>query len=170
MISSRTTSLLIRVLYAALVVYAAVRGDHGAVIFHGAVFLGSLVVWAVPDRRVLWFDALLVGLFAVTLLGGYFGFVMKSTIIGWDKLFHFLAGVALAGIAACSFPRGALNRRDWSLTVFTLAFVVFAGWEVYEWFAFEFIGRQGIMTLTDSLLDFVADSLGAVLVLWRFRT
>ncbi len=169
MISARTTSLLTRVVYAGLIIYAAVRGDHSAVIFHSAVFLATLVTWFLRDERVLWFDALLVGLFATTLLGGYLGFVMKSTVLGWDKLFHFLAGAALAGIAACMFPRGSLARRDWFLAVFMLAFVVFAGWEVYEWFVFEFLNSQGIMTLTDTWLDFVADSAGAVLVLVFIR-
>lgn len=169
MISSRTTSLVVRIIHAALIAYAAVRGDHSAVVFHSAIFLATLVTWFLRDKRALWFDALLVGLFAATLGGGYLGFVLRSTVLGWDKLFHFLAGVALAGIAACTFPRGSTSRRDWSLAVFMLAFVVFAGWEVYEWFSFEFVGRQGIMTLTDTWLDFVADSLGALLALSLLR-
>jgi hypothetical protein len=169
MISSRFTSLFVRVVFAGLIMASAFMGNHSAVVFGSALFLGTLVTWLIPDTRALWFDALLIGLFAVTQIAGYWGFVMHSTIFGWDKLFHFLAGAALAGIAACAFSRGSLNRRDWSLAVFMLAFVVFAGWEVYEWYAFEFIGRQGIMTLTDTWLDFVADSAGAALVLWRLR-
>ena len=165
MISARLTSLLARVVFAGLIMASAFMGDHSAVLFSSAIFLGTLVTWFISDIRVFWFDALLITLFAVTQIAGYWGFVMHSTIIGWDKLFHFLAGAALAGIAACMFPRGVLPRREWTLAVFMLAFVGFAGWEVYEWLVFEFLNSQGIMTITDTWLDFVADSAGAVLVL-----
>lgn len=168
MISPRTTALLVRTVYAALIIVAAVRGMHDAVLFNGAVFLGTLVVWFVRDERALWYDALIVSLFAATLGAGFFGYQLQSSILGPDKVFHFLAGVSLAGI---SWHASAQVVRPTERLAFVAiaCMLVFMGWEVYEWLHFEFIQRLNLLTLTDTWLDLVADTAGALVVLAWLR-
>jgi len=166
MLSSRTTALLVRTVYAGFIIYAAVLGDHAAVIFNSAVFLGTLVIWFVRDERALWYDALLVSLFAATLGAGFFGYELASSVLGPDKAFHFLAGVALAGIAWYAAPQFVREGREQLAFVVLFCAVMFLGWEVYEWLHFELWQNKNIITLLDTWLDLVADTLGALLVLW----
>lgn len=170
--NARLVSLLVRVLYAALITYAAVLGKHGAVVFSSLVFFGTLVTWWIASRtreeRVLYYDALLVCLFAVTLGAGLlFDYELTSTLFGLDKLFHFLAGIAVAGVAWYGAPTifRTVRSRERLAFVALACMLVFMGWEVYEWLHFAFIQGRDVLALTDSWIDIVVDSAGAWLAL-----
>jgi uncharacterized membrane protein YjdF len=169
MLSPSVISLFVRALYPVLIVYAATRGDTEAIIFNSALFFVTLPLWLVKDRRVLYYEALLLLLFAAALGSGYLGFTLDSSVLGWDKLFHFLAGFAVAGILLHLMPRNNSGYKWWLLSVFALSFVVFAGWEVYEWLGLELRGGAGLLTLTDTWRDFIADGLGAIVAMLIYR-
>lgn len=170
--NARTLSLLARTLYAAVIVAAAILGFHEAVLFSTLVFFGTLVSWWVASRTrddsVLYHDALIVVLFMLTLALGVFDvYELESTAFGVDKLFHFLAGVAIAGMAWYAAPvviRGEHSRERLAFVAIA-CMLVFFGWEVYEWFVLEFIARKGVLTLTDTWVDIVVDAAGAYVAL-----
>ena len=61
---ARSVSLLMRVVYACLILAALLMHDNKAVLFNSAVFLVTTITWVLPDKHALWYDALLVALFA----------------------------------------------------------------------------------------------------------
>jgi hypothetical protein len=161
----------VRVVLLAFILVALARGLHDAVFFHATLFLAFTPAWLVRDTRALFFEALLLALFATTLgLALFASYALPSSVFGWDKLFHFLAGVALAGLAWTAAPHVVGVRRADRLAFVALACsVLFLGWEVYEWFFYAFLGGSPAFTLVDTWLDVVVDTAGAFLALRLVR-
>lgn len=125
----------------------------------------------IADRELRQFAALVVALLVAAHigLGMYLQFYETSAV--YDKLMH---AIGSAGIAAVFFgaTRSFCHRRHIALPVVLLASLVFAGtvsagtlWEIFEFG----VDRTGLFvaqrSLQDTMIDLIADVLGAVIVL-----
>ncbi len=152
--------LAARSAYLALIIYVGASGDYASLLMNIPIFLGSLgIMWfARKDERFYTLDAYVCVVFALALAAfGMLHWDNPSWMI--DKAFHVAGGIGAAWAAFLLYER---KVRD----PFALACAVGAMWEVFEWALSKLPTR--LMTpdlgLDDTILDIVADSAGALLL------
>jgi hypothetical protein len=168
---SRTFSYALRVLYALLILVALFTGQYKTALFNTIIFIVTAVVLllAKNDRRFYQLDCAVVLLFAIPLAATFFGYVMKSSILGEDKIFHFMGGALLAWFAGLASRQYIRNEYVFFAAVICFAAAVGAFWEVYEWiFALHGTAIMQV-ALSDSMLDIIADTLGALFTVMIFK-
>jgi hypothetical protein len=154
------------VLYALLIAGTLVTQDYSTFVFNAfvlAVLFGAYWFAVRKDRYAKVFCAALA-LFIIPLAATYFGYVLKSSVLGEDKLFHFAGGAVLSWFGVLFFGQYTKNRVALAFAAVCFAAAVGAWWEVYEWVLAVAKNSVVSMTLTDSMLDIVADTLGALAV------
>lgn len=153
-----------RALYALLILGAALQGRMGAVLFNSIIFAVTFIVpfLARKNKEFHRFDVALMLLFIAPLSATFFGYTMESSVLGEDKLFHVAGGAVLAWFAAILYRGKIQGRLLFALAIVSFAVAVGALWEVYEWVLLVMKNDTMHMTLTDSMLDIIADTVGAV--------
>jgi hypothetical protein len=168
----KVVSYSLRAVYLLLILLSAIQGRYSVTVFNGIIFLVTLIVPLLARRneRYYPFDCALMLLFILPMLLSFGGYVMHATILGEDKIFHFAGGALLAWFGAITLRPYVKNIFIYVLGIICFAVTIGAWWEVYEWTLMVFKNDWMRLTLTDSVLDIVADSLGAVAVaavVWR---
>lgn len=169
--SARRSSLALRIVYLALIAVVLARGDWGGGVFHGIIFIGSLfVIWmARRERSGAYYalDALTCAIFSAAIIISFFGLWSDTEYyLGLDKLFHASAGVVLAWFAIIYLRRHSASRTVVYAGAVVFALAVGGAWEVFEWL-FHILPQPlhlGSMGYTDSMMDLVADTVGASLI------
>jgi uncharacterized membrane protein YjdF len=168
---SKIVSYVLRAVYAFLILAALFTGEYKTALFNSIIFVvtGVVHLLAKKDRRFYQLDCALVLLFAVPLAATFFGYVMKSSYLGEDKIFHFMGGALLAWFAGLVSRQYIKNEYVFYAAVISFAAAVGAFWEVYEW-VFMLYGTEIMqVALSDSMLDIIADTLGALLTVVIFK-
>jgi len=158
----------LRFLWIAYIVYKVITIGQSALLGKVIIFAASLPVlyFALKDERYYRVDAAISLLFLGTFALAETGHQLVSSVLGLDKLFHFLMGAAVGYFGLLVLERWKKEKTHFALwLIFCL--LVFIGWETFEWF--EFFSRpQMALTMLDSVLDVVAGLLGAIVVLvWQ---
>lgn len=168
-------ALAARVVLLALVVLDGVQGNGYRALFN-ALILAVLFVFSRVGERNSWYapvDAVMSAFFVLAWFAPSVGIHMTSSVFGVDKVFH-TAGGFLLGLAGLALYR-AWVPDDAALAVSAVVFAlaVGAGWEFVEWVFFTLEPSSMPTTYADSMLDLVADTLGACVAalgwLWYAR-
>lgn len=111
---------------------------------------------------------------AFVFLTLYLGHAQRfySNVPYWDTLLHFLSGILLGAIGyvlVLNFSRNENAHTHFhpafiSLFVFAFSVSVGALWEIGEFLAGPLFDHRWTMILSDTMLDLLADTLGAILV------
>ena len=161
--------IIARSAWLAYILLFAIMGQWAVVIFHTPIFLLSLpVVWlGTKDDHYWsldgWMCLLMMAALTVTLTTEWPDYY---TPFGFDKLFHMAGGAWLAGFWAVSTRRHVKSTWLFYAGIVVFALAIGGAWEVFEW-ALSLL-PEGLGTrssgLTDSMIDIIADTLGAMLV------
>jgi hypothetical protein len=152
------------ILYAATVLFAFIRGGWASFAFNSGVLvaLTAVVILTYRNERYALLSCALTLLFLIPLFASlFFGYQMHSSILGEDKLFHAIGGALLAWFAFITLEDYMPNTFVLAASIIFFAAAVGGWWEVYEWMLAALRGRLAELTLTDSMLDIVADTIGA---------
>jgi uncharacterized membrane protein YjdF len=179
----RNIMFAMRAIYAGAIIFLAITGHWSAVLFHGILFLGSLFIpWlGRKDADFYMLDIIVALTFVLSIIPSYYGAwpvpkTIAESLVSFDKIFHMAGGAGLAMFAAI-----LLRKKTSDPWVFYVGIVVFAlalggAWEVLEWI-FSLLPPpwgSGTTGYADSMLDLVADTLGAtilagILLLKKYR-
>jgi len=161
-----------RTLFLSLIVTFAVMGLWGMALFYGVCFLVSLgMLLSVEDDHYYMVDLLLSLLFIFgmfpTMTGDWVGEkTLSQSFIGFDKVLHTLGGACLALFAAVMARKRVNDRLFFYASIIAFAVAIGAFWEVFEW-GFGLLPAQLRIVPTgyaDSMLDIIADTVGACVV------
>lgn len=138
---------------------------HGAFISM-AFLLISMLLYAYKRRFFLITDAFFVVICILNGLGWIFG--LYETVWWYDEAAHFLTPVvltyALGKIYHYTFPAQITSYTFLSFIIVTsFGISIGAVWEIAEWLAKLVFPDQVTMSLEDTIMDLVFDSLGALL-------
>jgi hypothetical protein len=175
-LTRKSSMIICRAAWLLFIIIYALLGRWNVVIFHAPVFILSLpLVWlGIRDDHYWTLDALM----CLLMFGSLFVTWTDSwpdyhSAFSYDKLFHAAGGAWLAGFWAVA------TRKSTKAWLFYSGIVIFAlaiggAWEVFEWVLSTLpAGYNTISTgLADSMLDMVADTVGAAAVagvLWHRR-
>jgi hypothetical protein len=168
----------IRLLIAVRLIYLCellifVQGrDWANLLFYGAIFVGSLVVPLLGrfDPEYYRLDIFVVFVFAMGPLFTSFSFWpepdnIQTLLFGKDKPLHIAGGACLAMFAAIGLRTHIPSARIFYVLIVISALALGGAWEIFEWltsvlsrpFRLQSAGYE------DSMLDMVADTLGAVI-------
>ncbi len=159
-----------------LVLFDLLRGNIFNAAFYGCIWFVAYIFSLLGRDHEHYgaLDALILAFFILSWNAPGMGMQMESSVFGLDKVFHATGGalLALVGLAIAATWVQDLRARAVAAVVFALA--IGGGWEVFEWI-FHVI-RPEFMPTTygDSMLDLVADTIGAIVVscvwlFWRHR-
>jgi uncharacterized membrane protein YjdF len=170
--------LALRGMYAAGILLFALQQNWGAVLFNVLIFVGSLVILyaARYDEDYYVVDALAMLTFTIALLPSYFDVwpeptSIKAMLLGFDKIFHAAGGACLAMFAAILLRDKIPDRRILYGGIIIFALALGGAWEVLEWLLSVLPEpfTTGSSGYADSMLDMVADTLGATILLLALR-
>lgn len=141
--------------------------------FHALIFFGSAFVPMLGRRNRgfylldFWIMLVFTGGIVMTLYGQWpepRGF--NEILFGTDKLFHIAAGACLAMFAAILLRPYITHAWMFYGMLVVFAIAVGAVWEVFEWCVSELPSLWLLRSAgyTDSMLDLIADTIGAVMV------
>lgn len=154
--------------------YYGLQGDWSTAIATFLVFMLMLVPTVARRHYHIYLPfALEFGIVAFIFLSFFIGGIQRyyDTLPVWDKLVHFESGLILsvAGFVVVYI----LNKSDRGLELSPLFIAIFAAvfsialgslWEIGEFTIDSFTGTTWQDGLTDTMLDLIADSIGAALV------
>jgi uncharacterized membrane protein YjdF len=169
--------LAMRVIYLIGICIFAFLGRWDTIVLHSSVFIGSLFVpWmARKDERFAWFDCGIVLLFSLSLILEYTGWSIQTnslwaTVFSIDKLFHMTAGACLAIFAMLVLRRRTSDPLLTYAGIIIFALAVGGLWEIFEWVASILPQPFTVPSsgYTDTILDMVADTIGAIIVATMF--
>ena len=158
-----------RVLYLILIVWLWSTDPYAAGM-HLAIFFVTLpLAWlGRTDARYIAVDVFLLGLTAVVPLLFHVGIPVESSYIGIDKLFHVLGGMGVAAFAVLYFRSRVQPGWTVFFVVLCTAVAVGAAWELAEWLLLLLRSVPDStfsrLYVADTMLDLIADALGALLV------
>ncbi len=163
-------AISLRIVYAALIIYAAIQSQWNVVLFNTAILIGSsFVLWLGKirnDYAIL--DALITTTFAATLIITLFMTWQTPGTLAFDKIFHALGGMCLAWFAAILYRDQIKSNWFYALAIITFALALGAAWEVFEWLLSllpaPYATPFNPAGLADSFGDLIADTIGAVIV------
>jgi uncharacterized membrane protein YjdF len=167
-----------RAAYAAAIIFFALRGVWNIALFHCFIFFGSLIVpyLARKEEDFATLDVLIILTFLLSLLPSHYGVwpepaTIIDAILGFDKVFHMAGGAGLAMFAAIFLRKRVSDPPIFYCGIVIFALAAGAAWEVAEWVAWQFPKGLAIQTsgYTDSILDLVADTLGATILAFVLR-
>lgn len=108
--------------------------------------------------------------------GEQFGFFAGASLLGYDKILHFLGGVACGIFGSALIVYGPFDTlrsvRSWNTllmaSALASAFVIGAAWEVLEYVVPSMQDPRG-WDIVDTSLDMIFDMLGAAFAAWCYR-
>lgn len=113
-------------------------------------------------------DAAIIVLFVGSQIMTLSGHALTSTIIGPDKLFHLCAGAALAYTAIVVLRWRGKSKASLSFWIpFLIAVGLGISWELFEW-TLNLLSSLHL-TMIDTVLDVISDTIGAALVSFFVR-
>jgi hypothetical protein len=155
-----------------LVLFFLVTGAWQDLAMHGIVFLVTLPLAVLGRHNRDWLiaDLTVCLLFVLAIIVGLAGFPLDSSLLGLDKVFHVLGGVCCALIGVALLRGRVSGRWTFAITVVCVALAIGAAWEVFEW-VLRVLGQMPTKDITydDSMIDLIADGLGAAAVAWWRR-
>ncbi len=159
----RVSAILLRCLYFALIAVDLYQSRWLHLSLNALVFfvLLGLAYFERKDAKYYAVDTLLLALFIAAWASPLVGVKLVSSVFGPDKLFHFSGGLLLGWLAMLFYRDHISDRAVCWLTAVLAALAVGAAWEVVEYVYFVIEPSTMLITLQDSMLDLVADTLGA---------
>jgi hypothetical protein len=166
-------AFVLRVVLALVVMMNFLAGERLRALFFGGVFV-VLFVFSRVGKRNPWYaviDGVLLAFFVLTWTVP--GLEMESSVFGIDKLFHTAGGLLLGFVGIALYRAWIADDAALAITAVVFALAVGAGWEFFEWMFYSVDPRFMPTTYDDSMLDLVADTLGATIAalawLWSRR-
>ena len=165
--------MVLRGVYAAMILMFAIQGNWSVAVFHSVCFLGSLFVpyLGKDDESYYLLDMFIVLTFLLSLVSTYFMLWPRpqsilDSILGFDKLFHMAGGAALAMFAAIQLRKRCKDPLVLYIGIVIFALALGAAWEIFEWFVSVLPPPIGVPSsgYMDSMLDICADTLGATIL------
>jgi hypothetical protein len=155
------------------------RRDWNDLLFHLIIFTGSLFIPLLGRRnpRFYLLDFWVMFIFTTGLAMTVFGTWpqpqgLNELVFGTDKLFHIAAGACLAMFAALLLRPHVTNAVIFYGLLVVFAIAIGAVWEVFEWSVSELPSLWLLRSAgyTDSMLDIIADTIGAGIVVLVLKT
>ncbi|BAY92744.1 MULTISPECIES: hypothetical protein [unclassified Tolypothrix] len=160
----RALAWLGQALLAIFVIFASVQGNWLNALALGFFLIASLVFVIRDDKLPTLFDCLFVVAALLNALGWVWGlFNMPGP---YDEIVHcyttFSITLALSFLVYSSMLNIFRNHTLlYLLTIASFGIAIGAVWEVIEWSAGKILSTEVIVSLDDTIIDLIMDSLGA---------
>jgi hypothetical protein len=165
--------LAVRAIYLCELLIFVQEREWGNLLFYGAIFVGSLIVPLLGrfDPEYYRLDILAMSVFALGPLFTSFRFWpepddLQTLLFGKDKPLHIAGGACLAMFAAISLRKHIPSPKVFYMLIVVAAVALGAVWEIFEWVAAMLPHPFRVQSAgySDSMLDMVADTFGAVIM------
>jgi hypothetical protein len=168
--NTKHINISLRIIYALLIAAVAIFMHWEEALFDVIIFTVTLPVLflASKDRRYHIADSFFMLLFIIPLAMGLSGNPLISSLFGLDKIFHFVAGIAMAVFFSIFLDKHISNRKIYYLAIISFSAALGAGWEIFEW-VYALVADKSLhyVRIHDTMLDIIVDTLGAIaVVIW----